>query len=83
MKQKNLVIEIENDGDACVSLQISPTTIHSKDGVSSGEPEAVLLLSDNINDAHCVSLFTSSQLGDFINKLEQVKWLLDNWQPKK
>lgn len=82
MKQKNLRIEIPNNHDTIVSLQVSATRIYSNEGERSGEPEAVLLLED-MDERDAIALFTSNQLGEFIKKLEHVKWLLDNWQPKK
>ncbi len=81
--KKNLRIEIENNFDVIVSLQVSPTSIVGADGKRVGEPEAVLVLESIEENSSSIATFTADQLGKFIKHLEYVKWILDNWQPKK
>lgn len=82
-KKKNLRIEIENNFDVIVSLQVSPTSVVGADGEREGEPEAVLVLESTEENNSSIATFTTNQLGKLIKHLESVKWILDNWQPKK
>ena len=82
-KKKNLRIEIENNFDVIVSLQVSPTSVVGADGEREGEPEAVLVMESTEENNSSIATFTTNQLGKFIKHLESVKWILDNWQPKK
>ena len=70
------VYDVVTDSDVKASVQIAKVTITSNKGTHRGNDVACLVLED-IDGMTLATTFTDSQLTDFINRLRNMKMLLE------